>query len=184
MAHRSDHVMKKNKSLKIDTKPLELEDAVVSEENPIQMDNEAPKIEYTIGISMERIQEIFESIPISSKKEDLVLNIKKIEDVYTFLLNSAKAVNENRYNEISDKESKRVTEELEKMQKQIEKKNKLLEEEVANNIKMHNELRDKHLAEIQKIYQDSKENLLNEAILMVSKYLHINLEPEPKSSKK
>jgi flagellar motility protein MotE (MotC chaperone) len=176
--------MKKTEKIQtIEENSANSEDLWDSGSDAFKMDSEAPQIEYTIGMSIQKIQEIFESIPISPRKEDLILNIKKLEDVYNFLLNRATTVNENLYNEISEKESKRLTEELERLQKEMEKKTRLLEEEVSNNIKMHNDLRNKHLAEIQKIYQQSKDNLLSEAIMMVSKYLNITLEGEPKVAK-
>lgn len=177
--------MKKTKNIeKKEEKSTNSEKLLDSGSDAFKIESEAPEIEYTIGMSIDKIQEIFDSIPISPRKENLVLNIKKLEYVYNFLLNRAIKVNENLYSEISEKESKRISEELERLQQEFNKKNLLLEEEVANNIKMHNELRNKHLAEIKKIYQQRKDDLLTEAIMMVSKYLNITLESEPKVAKK
>lgn len=157
------------------------EDAINNEF--FEFEAEPVKMEYFVGITQEKIQEIFDSIPLSRKKEDLVLNIKKLEDVYDLLLEQAKKINEQRVNAIREEEERKISIHFEHLQRSTELKNKILEEEVANNIKMHNNLKNKHLAEIQRIYQESKDDLLNQAILLVSNYLNITIEIDTEKSK-
>ena len=140
-----------------------------------EADDGIEKIEYTFGITFDKIQTLFENVELSDQKDDLIDNIIKLEQTYTSFLESAKKANELKVEQVSQDHTKKIASQMDKMKKDLELKQKVLDVEVVKNIDKHNALRDEFLTKIEKIYFDSKDVLLNKAISIVAEYLDINL---------